>query len=111
MLSWYLHMFSAVAFILYLLFHLFLLFALSRGELFFAAVAARCSSLPFLCVEMLCLAGCLFHGINGLRYLCLDAGIWFYDQAIMAKTVFFIVLILLLYHSLPMIEQFFGVLF
>jgi succinate dehydrogenase/fumarate reductase cytochrome b subunit len=62
-------------------------------------------------VEMVLFAGALFHILNGIRILCVNAGYWIDDQLDMAYVVLVVLFLIFLFHGVPILEQFAGIIF
>ena len=108
---WYLHMITGILFVFYILVNAAILFLLLCGERTFDSVMKILHSPALFILEMILFAGALFHMLNGLRVLCFDAGYWIKDQKDIAYTILFILGAIFLFHFIPVLEQFVGIIF
>jgi len=72
--AWLLHRLTGVLLLLYLLVHIAVVQSVAQGPQGFDRVMAAVQSPPFLLFEVALLAAVLYHTLNGLRLLLLDAG-------------------------------------
>ncbi len=100
--------FSGFALIFYVVAHLSHLVLLTMGEAVYNRVVVLLRSPVMLLLEGLVVVAIQFHILNGIRLLLINGGIWLDDQQDMAWVVLAAILILFIYHFVPLVEQYIG---
>ena len=76
---WLLQRISAAVLLFGLMVHLVATHIMNIGQLSYDNIAHRLTSVFFIVVDILLLASCLFHGLNGVRMVLLDY--WFEEES------------------------------
>ncbi len=98
--AWALNRITGLGVLLYLFIHLFVISLLAQGPSAWDSFISIATSIPFLTLDVVLLAGLLIHGLNGIRVTLVGFGLVYNRQKAMFVSLMVIAAITLLIGAL-----------
>lgn len=107
MAAWLLHIVCGCGAIAYLFFCTLVVAAAALGKARFDGLMQSLLCPPWNYLETGAFFSLVFHCVNGIRVVFINAGIWIEDQKDMFYVALIMIVAVIVYHVLPYIGQFF----